>query len=508
MSDATDPHADSGELLDGVLAPGDIVADKYEVEKVIGTGGMGTVVAACHLQLGKRVAIKMLHGDLVSDPVTVERFLREAQSTVDLSSEHAAMVSDVGTLDDGTPYIIMEHLEGKDLESLLVESGPLPVADAVDYVLQAAVALADAHQNGLVHRDLKPGNLFLTHAVDGAPLIKVLDFGITKKITKSSGDSHRLTTTGLAIGTPLFMSPEQIRDPRSVDHRTDIWALGAVLHELLVGMPPFSADTITALSAMIAADDPPPLRSLRSEVPEEVERAVLRCLEKRPDDRFADAAALAHALEPAAAARSRPLVQRIERILQGSLPPTRGTQAWHPKDDLADTVASTQPDAAETGPRRGDPTLASSGTSDLSSSSSLGQTAGAWDAGAAPKAGSQALIISTLAVAMLVALMLWEPWAQPPQSEGMPSGSSATSPSPPPDTTGLATGASPAEPATAADPVASAEPATATVSSTAAPSASAAMPPAPTPVPTARPRPRPSTPPAPKPSYNLLDERK
>ncbi len=510
MSDVTELEAESTAPAEGVPAPGDVIADKYEVEKVIGTGGMGSVVAARHVQLGKRVAIKVLHGDLVGDPVTVKRFLREAQATVDLRSEHAALVSDVGVLDDGTPYIIMEHLEGRDLEAVLAEEGPLPLADAIDYVLQASVAVADAHHNGLVHRDLKPGNLFLTRAVDGTPLVKVLDFGITKKISKASAEQQRLTTTGIAVGTPLFMSPEQIRDAKSVDHRADIWAFGAVLHELLSGGPPFEAETITALSAMIAADDPPPLRSLRPELPEEIELAVLRCLEKRPQDRYEDVAEFVRAIEPFAPARAQHLVRRIERILGGSVPSPRITANWHPQDDLADTMVSTHPDGEAEGGSSPPPPPGTVTHSALASSSPLGQTTGAQDAFAPPKSGSPRLIVSVLAAASLVAILLWTPWSQPPQ-DATPAASAAAPPASPAEAPSVATAvAVPGEPSSqpsATVPVAaSPAPSSSAVASSAA--SQTASPTRPASTRTGQPQPPPSAPPAPKPSYNLLDERK
>ncbi|HEX6765337.1 MAG TPA: serine/threonine-protein kinase, partial [Polyangiaceae bacterium] len=194
--------------MDAPVQPGDVLADKYRVERVLGVGGMGVVVSAHHVHLKQRVALKFLLPDLASNPNVVERFLREAQSASTIRSEHVVRVSDVGVLASGAPYMIMEHLEGSDLAKVLLERGRLPVTRAVDYVLQAMEALAEAHGAGIVHRDLKPSNLFLTERADGSPLIKVLDFGISK-VTKSDGDasSRSLTRTAGLMGSPLYMSP-------------------------------------------------------------------------------------------------------------------------------------------------------------------------------------------------------------------------------------------------------------------------------------------------------------
>src|SRR5271165_3220466 len=217
---------------------GDILAGKYRIEKVLGAGGMGVVVAARHLDLDQRVAIKCLLSHTRTVPEIVERFTREARAAAKIQGEHVARVIDVGRFDDGTPFMVMEHLRGNDLADELAKSGPLPVTDAVRYLLETCEALAQAHALRIVHRDLKPANLFLAAQPGRRAIIKVLDFGISKVIDPSGG---ALTKTASIMGTPYYMSPEQLLSSKSVDERSDIWALGIILYELLVGRPPFMA---------------------------------------------------------------------------------------------------------------------------------------------------------------------------------------------------------------------------------------------------------------------------
>jgi serine/threonine-protein kinase len=237
---------------------------------------MGVVVSALHLELDQRVAVKFLLAQIAS-PEAVARFVREARAAVKIRSEHVARVIDVGRLGDGAPYMVMEYLEGRDLAAQLAH-GPLPIEDAVDYVIQAADAMAEAHAEGIVHRDLKPANLFLTWRSDGAPVIKVLDFGISKLQTPDSELS--LTRTSAVMGSPVYMSPEQARAVHSVDARTDIWSLGIILFELVSGRTPFRGSTLPELITAIAMDAPEPLRKLRPDAPEELELVISRCLEK------------------------------------------------------------------------------------------------------------------------------------------------------------------------------------------------------------------------------------
>ena len=220
----------------GALAqPGQVLLGKYRIERVLGVGGMGAVVLATHLQLEERVAIKFLLSSVARQPDMVERFLREGRTAIKIRSEHCVRVLDVGTLEGGQPYMVMEFMEGRDLDATIRESGPLPIADAVDFVLQAGEALAEAHALGTVHRNLKPANLFVTRRADGSPSIKVLDFGISKQA--GAAGNMGMTSTQAVMGSPLYMSPEQMRSSKDVDARADIWALGTVLYEAIAGSP-------------------------------------------------------------------------------------------------------------------------------------------------------------------------------------------------------------------------------------------------------------------------------
>ena len=280
-----------------MLAGGEIIAGKFCVERIIATGGVGVVVAARHLQLGETVALKFLIPQEHRDATDVARFVREAQSAVKLKNEHVARVLDVGSLDDGAPYMVMEYLEGSDLDRILRQRGPLPIADAVDYVMQACEAIAEAHHLGIVHRDIKPSNFFLTKRTDGSPLIKILDFGIAKARAEMQQDVS-LTKTRTVLGSPVYMSPEQIRSAKSVDHRTDIWSLGVTLYELLADQLPFDGDSITGVAAAVTSDDIAPIRSVRPEIPIGLALIVEKCLAKKLGDRYQSVAEFAAELVP------------------------------------------------------------------------------------------------------------------------------------------------------------------------------------------------------------------
>jgi tRNA A-37 threonylcarbamoyl transferase component Bud32 len=291
--------------------PGEVLAGKYRVERVLGSGGMGVVVAATHVDLGQRVALKFLLPQALSNPEAASRFLREARAAVKIDSEHVARVIDVGRLENGAPYMVMEYLEGHDLSDHSKGSS-LPVEDAIDFVLQACEAMAVAHSSGIIHRDLKPANLFLAQRPDGSPIVKVLDFGISK-VTEA--DKVDLTQTSAVMGSPLYMSPEQMKSARRVDARTDIWSLGAIAYELLAGEPPFDGETLGEVFAAVMTAEPLPLRQRRPEVPERLERVVLHALEKDPSRRFGNVAELAAALSEFAPRRSRVLAERAYAVL-------------------------------------------------------------------------------------------------------------------------------------------------------------------------------------------------
>ena len=299
---------------DGVPAPGQMIAEKYEVEHILGQGGMGVVLAARHLDLGQRVAIKFMRAEYAQDALAAERFLREARASVALGSAHVARVLDVGRLETGAPYMVMEYLAGEDLEHVLRRNGPLPIPSAVGLVLQACDALAEAHAHGIVHRDLKPANLFVSTTTDGAPLIKVLDFGISKAVVGEGPDQASLTASGVVMGSPGYMSPEQVRSSRDVDLRGDIWSLGVILYELLSGVSPFVGETLGETFAKIISEDPTPLRQLRPDVPAGLARVVEGCLQRRLEARIDSIATLASKLVDFAPEDSRPIVERIRRL--------------------------------------------------------------------------------------------------------------------------------------------------------------------------------------------------
>ena len=303
-------------MSESLLAPGVVVAGKYRIERVLGEGGMGYVLGARNLTLDEPVAIKVLKHDAVSSPEAVARFLREARAAVRMKGEHVAKVLDVGELEDGSPYMLMELLEGSDLQAIVDDGGPLSLSTAVDYVLQTCEALAEAHALGIVHRDIKPSNLFLTTGVDGSPCIKVLDFGISKATNAidATRPDFGLTETQTVMGSPQYMAPEQMRSSRRVDARTDIWALGTIMHELLTGMPPFTATSMPELFAMILQDPAPSLRVLRPDVPPELDAVVARCLEKIPDARPPSVHELARLLAPFASSASAGAADRIARV--------------------------------------------------------------------------------------------------------------------------------------------------------------------------------------------------
>ncbi|MGK3988386.1 protein kinase [Sorangium sp. So ce136] len=313
------------------LEVGTLIAGRYRVNRLLAKGAMGAVVAATHVELGELRAIKLLLPATAVDPEMCERFFREARIAARLKSDHVVKVHEIGELEGGLPFMVMEFLAGRDLRVIRKQRGPLPIEEATLYVIQACDALAEAHAIGLVHRDVKPANLFLTHAGDGAPCIKVLDFGISKVSRAASlGVSEMQTSTGQMLGTPHYMPPEQMRGQRDVDARADIWAIGSLLYVLLTGRYPMHARSVQTVSLVLGGKFVPPLPStVRRGLTPEIDPIIMRCLERDRDRRWPDVAELALALRPFAPPAAQPLVERIQRVLRGG-----------PREETADAPAS------------------------------------------------------------------------------------------------------------------------------------------------------------------------
>lgn len=321
------------------FAPGQILAGKYRVERVLGQGGMGVVIAAQHIHLEERVAIKLMLDSAAFNQEAVSRFLREARAAARLESSHVAKVSDVGALEDGRPYMVMEYLDGWDLAQVLASSGPLPIETAVDYLLQASEAIAEAHSLGIVHRDLKPSNLFVMRRRDRSPHIKVLDFGISKVAqTSQSSRDNAMTKTSAMMGSPLYMSPEQMTSVKEVDGRSDIWALGIILFELLTGTPPFVGDTLPQVCGLVIQSEAPVPSSRRRDLPPEIDEVIRRCLAKNPNERYQSVAEFALALQHLTSRYGRASLERILVLSGGVAPPSRPPVASTP--DLAVSYGS------------------------------------------------------------------------------------------------------------------------------------------------------------------------
>ena len=316
-----------------------VLLGKYRVESTLGFGGMGLVIRAHNLALDEDVAIKILREDVQLDEENIARFLREAKNAVRLKSEHVARIRDVGTFDDGRPYMVMELLEGLDLGKTLLDEDRIDATRAADLVLQTCDAIAEAHSLGIVHRDIKPTNLFLTKRRDGSDLLKVLDFGISKA---QFGPDMSLTQTSSMLGTPAYMSPEQMRSARTVDPRSDVWSLGCVLYELVEGGLPFDAQSFAELCVMVSLEPHSPLQHAPQLAP-----IIDRCLAKASDDRYQNVGELAEALIPFASdpQRARREVTRIQRMLanapeyRDATPlPGRGSSPQIPRTPVAAAV--------------------------------------------------------------------------------------------------------------------------------------------------------------------------
>jgi serine/threonine protein kinase len=321
-------------LPDGVRE-GETFLRRYRIGPVLGWGSMGTVVAARHLYLDRKVAIKFLRAEAVDHSQSRQRFYREARAADRIASKHVVRVFDVGTLETGEPYIVMEHLDGCDLATWLGDRGPLPLAEAADFIVQTCEAIGQAHEYGIVHRDLKPANIFVVHGTGEPPAVKVLDFGIAKHTGHMSAtlDPSDAVTTDekVLIGTPFYMSPEQLSSSRDVDARTDIWALGVILFQLLTGHLPFEG-TFLELCGKVTAPFRP--RQRFPNLSPAAEAVILRCLEPDRERRYSTARELADAVRAFGSSGSPPASPRAH--------PPIAIQEWSP----------TLPSQTPPGPRR------------------------------------------------------------------------------------------------------------------------------------------------------------
>ncbi len=329
---------------------GDVVAGKYEIEKVIGEGGMGAVFSATHKLTEKRVALKWMLPELARDEGAVSRFMREAQAAGRINHPNVVDVYDVGQ-HEGSFFLVMEFLQGEPLTAAL-ERRNLSIGETLDLILPAIRGVAAAHRTGVVHRDLKPDNIFLAAGEDGHPATpKVLDFGISKVATGENDVNPRLTKTGAVVGTPYYMSPEQIRGSHSVDKRSDVYAFGVILYEALTGQVPFNADTYSALILEIAtgtAKSPDEI----VEIPEKLCAIVMKAIARDVAERFQDLESLAAALEPFAQSSGMPRERRDPTGRQRS--PSRVSAAQKPMgaDTVTPFVASERPVVPQSkGPR-------------------------------------------------------------------------------------------------------------------------------------------------------------
>jgi eukaryotic-like serine/threonine-protein kinase len=327
------------------IALGQVIAQKYRVDRVIGQGGMGVVVAGFYLELEQPVAIKFLLSELGLQSEGAERFRREARAAAKIHSEHVARVFDIGLLDERVPYMVMELLTGHDLEQEIERRGPLPIAEAVGNLLQAIDAIAEAHSVGIVHRDLKPTNLFLAQRADGSRIIKVLDFGISKSLGGSRLREVALTRTAAFVGSPLYMSPEQMRSARDVDARTDVWALGAILYVMLTGQLPHPGQSLPEVCLAVMNSAPRPLKDFLQNAPGELDGILMKCLAKDPAQRYSSVAELAERLLPFAP-EWQLVVERAARLLGGVAHPVLPAQYRHSSNPASGSLPPDQRSSA------------------------------------------------------------------------------------------------------------------------------------------------------------------
>jgi len=330
------------------VRPGDVLAGRYRVERVIGSGGMGVVVAATDLERREPRAIKLMSRAALGDAAGVTRFLREARAAARLRGEHVTHLHEVGHLENGAPFLVMEYLEGKDLRAELDERGKLPVAEALTILFEICEALAEAHAAGMVHRDLKPSNVFLAKRGAGT-IVKVLDFGVAKVPPDASGafdgEGSTVTETGVLLGSPHYMSPEQMQSSRDVDARADVWSLGVVAYQIITGRLPFEGDGLAQVATAVLDGNPPPPSSLVAGLPPALDTAILACLEPDRERRCATVVQLVVSLSPFAPRSANPSIQRLL-----GLPPPSTRQV-----PASAQRPSAPPPSAPSPPREGSP---------------------------------------------------------------------------------------------------------------------------------------------------------
>ncbi len=422
-----------------VLPQGTLVGGRYRIVRAIGSGGMGVVYEAVHDTLGQRLALKILNGDLARSADLAKRLEREAKTLARLESPHIARVIDVDVAPGAMPFMAMELLIGNDLDDEIVRRTSIPWREAVGWVLEACEAMRAAHANGIVHRDLKPANLFL-HQADGRRVVKVLDFGISK-IT--AAQDVAVTLTQSVIGTPLYMSPEQMTRPREVDLRTDVWALGLVLYELVTGVAPFEAETPQAVAILIATKEPEPMSALMPGLPPGLDSVVLRAIRKAPAERFQSATELAEAL--AAVLQGRANVDAVPaagRAVAGHEAAIASTGVRARDPSLENTVAV----IAERPPR---PARSPAVWIALGGAAVVFGSVGIWlatRAGASPVAGEASAPSQTAAAASAAATATAPPEEAPPTVTPMTSSSAVASAAAVQPSTSATVGSAPAAP--------------------------------------------------------------
>ncbi len=327
---------DHDQLLQPVQAGdpklGMVLQDRYRIVRLLGEGGMGAVYEGEHLLIKKRVAIKCLHAQYAQNPEVVARFHREALAATSIGHENIIEVTDLGRFPDGAVFMVLEFLQGRDFANLIEDEGPQPLNRVVHIMMQICDALTAAHDKEIVHRDLKPENVFLIRRGDDRDFVKLLDFGISKMKSASDSPNSSMTRTGMALGTPYYMAPEQAQGRKDVDHRADIYALGVILFRALTGQHPFDHDSYPMLVLKICTEPPPPLRRYRPDLPPEIEQLAAKMLAKTPDERFPNCAAVKAALRPFAGFSDVPVVNEVPRndalplaSIAGYVPPAAAT---------------------------------------------------------------------------------------------------------------------------------------------------------------------------------------